>query len=205
MILHKLFLVIILSSVIANALSVDEILTQDRVQPSFDCAKVIDNGKNDDELYICNEIGVRNGYENKRLALTDSMYGSYYRLVTTHIDTQGKIKLKNIAQNMIKSRKQCLMNSESWQALPNDTNPIIPLVEDTDCMQECYLKALRQITEFLYTTPQYKLIFERIFYLNPKEYYETIQSKNIADIIDKMAHDKLIDKTGKLIVSPSPH
>ena len=201
MILHKVFLTIIVLSGIATALSVDEILSRDIVQPSFDCAKVIDNGKNDDELYICNKIGVRNAYENKRLALTDSIYGSYYRLVATHIDSKDKVKLKNIAQNMIKSRKQCLESeNEIWQALPEGANPIIPLFESTDCMQECYLKALRDITKFLYAVPRYEPIFEKIFYPNPKEYYEVIQNKSIVDIIDKMTQDNLIDKTGKLIV-----
>ena len=207
MILHKVFMIFILFGITANALSVDEILTQDIVQPSFDCNKVIDNGKND-ELYICNYIGVRNEFENKRLALTDSVYGSYYRLVATHIDSQDKKKLKNISQNMIKNRKKCLkLMDEIWQNLPDGANPVIPLFQGTDCMQESYLKALQQITELLYATPKYKPVFEKIFYTNPKKYYELIQGDNITDttykitsIIDKMAQDNLIDKTGKLII-----
>ena len=144
-------------------------------------------------------LGVRNEFENKRFALTDSVYGSYYRLVATHIDSQDKKKLKNISQNMIKNRKKCLeLEDKIWQNLPDSANPIIPLFQGTDCMQESYLKALRQITELLYTTPKYKPIFEKIFYTNPKKYYELIQANDIT-IIDKMARDNLIDKTGKLI------
>ncbi len=49
---------------------------------SFDCSKIKDDGKSDDELMICNEIGVRNEFENNKLALTDNIYSSLYQNIS---------------------------------------------------------------------------------------------------------------------------
>lgn len=35
-----------------GALSFDELIYKDEVKPSFDCSKIKDDGKNDDELMI---------------------------------------------------------------------------------------------------------------------------------------------------------
>jgi len=80
------------------------------------------------------------------------------------------------------------------------------------CFYYPYNKALRQITEFLYTTTQYKIVFEKIFYPNPKKYYDLIMTKKtsspdslfdedaevIFDVIDKAAKDNLVEPNGAL-------
>lgn len=207
MISNKLLFITMLILSVANALDIDELLEQDEIQPSFDCSKVIDDDKNTDELYICNKIGVRNSYENKVLALTDNFYSSYYQYIINHINHRDKRKIKQISLNMIKERKECLkLEDEIAHSLPEGANPIIPLLETTGCMQESYLKAFKQITEFIYKNHQYKDFFEKIFYLNPKEYYDLIMTTKISEsatlfeLIKQAAKDNLIDKTGKLII-----
>ena len=50
-----------------GALSFDELIYKDEVKPSFDCSKIKYDGKSDDELMICNKIGVRNKFDNKKI------------------------------------------------------------------------------------------------------------------------------------------
>ncbi len=65
-----------------GALSFDELIYKDEVKPSFDCSKIKYDGKSDDELMICNKIGVRNEFDNKKLALVDNIYSSLYQNIS---------------------------------------------------------------------------------------------------------------------------
>lgn len=90
--MKKIILLLGLSLVSLGALSFDELIYKDEVKPSFDCSKVKDDGKSDDELMICNEIGVRNECENKKLALVDNIYSSLYQNISKkQIKRQKKI------------------------------------------------------------------------------------------------------------------
>ncbi|EHP1552738.1 hypothetical protein MK973_001358, partial [Campylobacter coli] len=53
----KIILLTILSFLSLWGLSFDELIYKNEVRASFDCSKVKNNGKNDDELIICNKIG----------------------------------------------------------------------------------------------------------------------------------------------------
>lgn len=80
--MKKIIFLFGLSLASLEALSFDELIYKDEVKPSFDCSKVKDDGKSDDELMICNEIGVRNEFENKKLALADNIYSSLYQNIS---------------------------------------------------------------------------------------------------------------------------
>ena len=206
-ILVSLFVMASIALTNLNALNFDEMIAQEFIAPSFDCSKVIDNDKHSDELYICNKIGVINAYENKRLALVDSFYSSYYKIIINNVDFKHQSTIKQISLNMIQNRKECLkLEDVISESLPDDANPIIPLLETTACMQKSYIQAFRQITHFIYNTPAHKPIFEKIFYPNPKEYYESIMTKRkdydynaLSDIIKKATNDNLVDKNGALV------
>lgn len=43
-----------------------------------------------DELMICNEIGVRNEFENKKLALVDNIYSSSYQNISKKADKKDE-------------------------------------------------------------------------------------------------------------------
>ncbi|MCW1563782.1 hypothetical protein OLS58_07595, partial [Campylobacter jejuni] len=78
-------------------------------KPSFDCSKVKDDGKSDDELMICNEIGVRNEFENKKLALADNIYSSLYQNISKK-QIKDEKDFKAISKKMLKERKICIKN-----------------------------------------------------------------------------------------------
>lgn len=66
----KIILLTILSFLGLWGLSFDELIyNKNEVKPSFDCSRLKDNGKNDDELILCNKIGAINEFEIKNLLL----------------------------------------------------------------------------------------------------------------------------------------
>lgn len=142
--MKKIILLLGLSLVSLGALSFDELIYKDEVKPSFDCSKVKDDGKSDDGLMICNEIGVRNEFDNKKLALVDNIYSSLYQNILKKADEKTKKDFKAISKKMIKERKICIKNMQNTKA---GENPILPLLNASDCMQEAYAKALLELTQ----------------------------------------------------------
>ncbi|NDJ28132.1 hypothetical protein DMB95_01535 [Campylobacter sp. MIT 12-8780] len=180
-----------------HALSIDEMLEQEILPPSFDCAKVVDN---DDELLLCNQSALMIEYENKLSAAMDNFYSSYYRIVSKHINAQDKNKLRNISKAMIKERQRKVKEELELTDLPEGANPIIPALNAVEMMQDVYLAYFQKITNFIYDEPKYKHIFEQIFTPNAQEYYKLIQtSDTLKTIIDKAAKEGLVDKRGRLL------
>ncbi|RDU60641.1 hypothetical protein CQA53_10720 [Helicobacter didelphidarum] len=196
------------------------------VKPSFDCAKA----KSDDEKIICGD-GI--GMAFNGVPIIDNFYTSYYNLVIKEINPSDKQTTKNISLQMLKQRRQCpsklhFHDSFSKEAFDRENekiakegyNPIdlenlssgYASVLAMNCYESVYLKALREITEFIYTHPKYKHIFEQIFYPNPSKYYHliTIKKQNIpyelrdfdaemvGEIIDEAIKDNLVESNGAL-------
>ena len=223
--LSRILLGIALLSLYCFALDLEQMMIPN-IKPSFDCAKA----KFDDEFSICGD-GFGAGYN--MLPIIDNFYSSFYKIVSKETESKDNIILKNISTTMLKNRRKCpsqihfhdTFNKEAFDK-ENEENlqkgyDVIDLhnlssgmasVLGMNCYEYHYLKALRQITEFLYATPQYKIIFEKIFYPNPKEYYKLIMTKKISspvslfdedadvilDVIDKAAKDNLLESNGAL-------
>ena len=190
--LNRLLLAIMLLHSFANALSLDEILDQDYIGPSFDCdkAQYREYGvgeykyKYEDEHMICGGL-----WSNTFLALQDNLYASYYQIVMKNIDSTDRDRIKKISLNMIKHRRKCIdetikdisqvekeMRKEGYRLNPANFDMGI-----SDCISLDYLEAFKQITEFIYNNPKYKGLFEKIFYPNPKEYYDMLFTKQLDD------------------------
>lgn len=210
--LNRLLLAIMLLHSFANALSLDEILDQDYIEPSFDCDKArygeFGEYKYEDEYAICG--GLMYLRSNSFLALQDNLYASYYQIVMKNIDSTDRDRIKQISLNMIKHRRKCIdetisntqqdekeMRKEGYRFNPANFD-----IGISDCILLDYLEALKQITEFIYNNPKYKGLFEKIFYPNPKEYYDILFTKQLDDRLltftEKAAQDNLINKNGKL-------
>lgn len=214
--LNRLLFAIMLLHSFANALSLDEILDQDYIEPSFDCdkAQYREYGvgeykyKYEDEQAICGGL-----WSNTFLALQDNLYASYYQIVMKNIDSTDRDRIKQISLDMIKYRRKCIDGSikhilqvekamgEEMSEKEYRFNPVIHKYI-SDCILLDYLEAFKQITEFIYNNPKYKGLFEKIFYPNPKEYYDILFAKQLDDRLLKLAKkatkDNLIDKNGKL-------
>lgn len=214
--LNRLLLVIMLLHSFANALSLDEILDQDYIEPSFDCdkAQYREYGvgeykyKYEDEYAICGGL-----WSNTFLALQDNLYASYYQIVMKNIDSTDRDRIKQISLNMIKHRRKCIdetikhilqVEKEMGEEMSEEEYRFNPVIHKyiSDCILLYYLEAFKQITEFIYNNPKYKGLFEQIFYPNPKEYYDILFTKQLDDRLlkftEKVAQDNLIDKNGKL-------
>lgn len=133
-----------LSLVSLGALSFDELIYKDEVKPSFDCFKIKDDGKSDDELMICNEIGVRNEFEKKKLALVDNIYSSLYQNISKKADKKMKKDFKAISKKMLKERKICI---KICKIQKQEKILFLPLLNASDCMQEAYIKALLKLMQ----------------------------------------------------------
>ncbi|BEJ57609.1 hypothetical protein B10583_00780 [Campylobacter jejuni] len=92
--MKKIIFLFGLSLASLEALSFDELIYKDEVKPSFDCSKIKYDSKSDDELMICNKIGVRNEFENKKLALVDNIYSSLYQNISKKADKKTKKDFK---------------------------------------------------------------------------------------------------------------
>ena len=204
----SLFVAVSIMTTNLNALNYDEMKAQEFIAPSFDC----DKAQYIDESAICGDFSHIDS--NANLALQDNFYSSYYRLVMKNIDSKDKPKIKQVSLDMIKNRRKCIddrmdriakahkeMEAEGMRA-----NPIHFEMAQEDCITDEYINAFRQITQFIYNIPAHKPIFEKIFYQNPKEYYESIMTKRkeddynaLSDIIKKATNDNLVDKNGAFV------
>ncbi|MGX2985194.1 hypothetical protein ACWIWK_06980 [Helicobacter sp. 23-1048] len=204
----SLFVMVGIALTNLNALNFDEMMAQEFIAPSFDCSKA----KYDDEGAICGDFSHIDS--NANLALQDNFYSSYYRLVMKNIDSKDKPKIKQVSRDMIKNRRKCIDESMERIAKAHKEmeeegmrgNPIHFEMAQSDCITDGYITAFRQITQFIYNIPAHKPIFEKIFYPNPKEYYESIMTKNknydfnaLSDIIKKATNDNLVDKNGAFV------
>ncbi len=207
-ILVSLFVAVSIMATNLNALNFDEMMAQEFIAPSFDC----DKAQYDDEGAICGDFSYIDS--NANLALQDNFYSSYYRLVMKNIDSKDKPKIKQVSLDMIKNRRKCIDESMERIARAHKEmeeegmrgNPIHFEMAQEDCITDEYINAFRQITQFIYNIPAHKPIFEKIFYQNPKEYYESIMTKRkeydynaLSYIISKAANDNLIDKNGAIV------
>ncbi len=75
---------------------------------------------------------------------------------------------------MIKERKICIKNMQNTKA---GENPILPLLNASDCMQEAYAKALLELTQRAKKDIKTKEVLEQIF-------------KNKVDKYEKFTHSK---------------
>lgn len=103
--MKKIILLFGLNLASLGALSFDELIYKDEVKPSFDCSKIKYDGKSDDELMICNKIGVRNEFDNKKLALVDNIYSSLYQNISKKADKKTKKDFKAISKRCLKKEK----------------------------------------------------------------------------------------------------
>lgn len=207
-ILVSLFVVVSVATINLNALNFNEMMAQEFIAPSFDCDKV----QYDDEGAICGDFSYIPS--NANLALQDNFYSSYYGIVMKNIDAKHKPTIRQISRDMIQNRRECIDESmdriakahKEMEAEGMRANPIHFEMAQSDCVTDEYITAFRKITQFIYDNPAYKPIFKKIFYLNPKEYYESIMTKKkdydynaLSDIIAKAVKDNLVDKNGALI------
>ncbi|HEG2604517.1 TPA: hypothetical protein SCV11_000303 [Campylobacter jejuni] len=152
-----------------------------------------------DELMICNEIGVRNEFENKKLALVDNIYSSLYQNISKKADKKMKKDFKAISKKMLKERKICIKNMQNTKA---GENPILPLLNASDCMQEAYIKALLELMQRAKKDTKIKEVLEQIF-KNKVDKYENLltqslnTNKDLQDFIDSLAKEDLIDSRAK--------
>lgn len=199
--LNKVYILFILVSIL-NALSLEEMVQQDNIKPSFDCDSV---KLSESEMDICDGVGM---IPASYFAIIDNLYSSYYKAVVKHIDLKDKTIIKNISLTMLKERGKVCPNTKFDDNVSSGLNSALV----AQCYYYPYNKAFRQITEFIYNNPKYKNIFEKIFYPNPKEYYQLIMNKRllnpdspfdddaevIFDVINKAAKDNLLEFNGAL-------
>lgn len=231
MALNKSLYIFVVSSILnlflnlSHALSIDDLMIPG-VKPSFDCMKA----KSGNEKAICSD-GI--GMAFNGIPLIDNFYASYYKIIIKEINYSDKQRIKNISLQMLKQRRQCpsklhFHDNFSKEAFDRENEKLIKEGYDPidlrnlssgyasvlmmNCYESVYLKALREITEFIYTHPQYKYIFEQIFYPNPNKYYHLIMTKKynipyelrdfdaemIGEIIDEAIKDGLIESNGAL-------
>lgn len=104
-ILNKFYIVFILVSNL-NALSLEEMLQQDTIKPSFDC----DLPKlSESEMDICGGVGM---IPASYFAIIDNFYSSYYKAVIKHIDLKDKTIIKDISLTMLKERGKVCPNTK---------------------------------------------------------------------------------------------
>lgn len=147
------------------------------VKPSFDCMKA----KSGDEKAICSD-GI--GMAFNGIPLIDNFYASYYKIIIKEINYSDKQRIKNISLQMLKQRRQCpsklhFHDNFSKEAFDRENEKLIKEGYDPidlgnlnsgyasvlmmNCYESVYLKALREITEFIYTHPQYSIFLSKSF------------------------------------------
>ncbi|RDU52698.1 hypothetical protein CQA49_07210 [Helicobacter sp. MIT 00-7814] len=198
--MKKLLMIAAFSFVSLQALSYDEMLEQEYIEPSsVDCRNAEETIE---VVYLCMSKDAQQG-----VAIEDNFYSSYYHIVLARLDTQDKKEFEKIGKQMPEDRRIKLgEENNSWNKLRAEEG-VVNSADYNEAMLETleivYLKYIRKITDFIYDNPKYKYIFDEIFAPNSKEYYELINSDRqfllLDKIIDKAAKDNLIDKTGKLI------
>ena len=201
-ILVSLFMIeaILLQNLVA--LSFEEMVLED-IKPSFDCeAKNLTAS----EIEMCDGIGM---IPSSYFVVIDNFYASYYSIIVKNIESKDKSKLRQISLQMIKERGKVCPNTTFDEGYSSGLNSAL----SAQCYYYAYSKAFSKITQFIYNTPAYKPIFEKIFYPNPKEYYKLIttakpnnskspfdeNAEMILEVIKVAAKDNLIDKNGRIL------
>ncbi|EAI7224906.1 hypothetical protein CK602_06355 [Campylobacter coli] len=199
----KIVLLTILSFLGLWGLSFDELIyNKNEAKPSFDCSRLKDNGKNDDELILCNKIGAINEFENKKLALIDNIFISLYQELLDNANDNMKEDFKLVLKKMFKERKNYI------KAISNDylhisQDPALPFVYKTDYIGKIYAKAFLGLMQKAKKDTQSKEKLRQIFN-NQKDKYENLIQQSIQDpinleiFIDNLAQEDLIDYNAKL-------
>ncbi|EKL3060505.1 hypothetical protein PQ433_000103 [Campylobacter coli] len=197
----KIILLTILSFLSLWGLSFDELIYKNEVRASFDCSKVKNNGKNDDELIICNKIGAINEFENKKLALMDNIFISLYQELLKNANEIIKEDFKLVVKKMFRERKNCakVISNDLLQA---DQDPQLPFVYKTDCIEKTYAKVFLELMQKAKKDTQSKERLKQIFNNQVDRYENLIQmSQDPIDLeifIDNLAQEGLIDDNARL-------
>ncbi|EAH4948671.1 hypothetical protein CUJ61_07760 [Campylobacter coli] len=198
----KIILLTILSFLSLWGLSFDELIYKNEVRASFDCSKVKNNGKNDDELIICNKIGAINEFENKKLALMDNIFISLYQELLKNANENIKEDFKLVVKKMFRERKNCA-KVISNDLLQVDQDPQLPFVYKTDCIEKTYAKVFLELMQKAKKDTQSKERLKQIFN-NQADRYENLIQMSIQDpidleiFIDNLAQEGLIDDNARL-------
>ncbi len=199
----KIILLTILSFLGLWGLSFDELIyNKNEAKPSFDCSRVKDNGKNDDELILCNKIGAINEFENKKLALIDNIFISLYQELLDNANDNMKEDFKLVLKKMFKERKN-YAKAISNDYLHIDQDPALPFVYKTDYIGKIYAKAFLGLMQKAKKDTQSKEKLRQIFN-NQIDKYENLIQQSIQDpinleiFIDNLAQEDLIDHNAKL-------
>ncbi len=198
----KIILLTILSFLSLWGLSFDELIYKNEVKPSFDCFKVKNNGKNDDELIICNKIGAINEFENKKLALMDNIFISLYQELLKNANENVKEDFKLVVKKMFRERKNCT-KATSNDYIQASQDPQLPFVYKTDCIEKTYARAFLELMQKAKKDTQSKERLKQIFN-NQVDRYENLIQISIQDpidleiFIDNLAQEGLIDDKAKL-------
>ncbi|HEF9825081.1 TPA: hypothetical protein SB202_001587 [Campylobacter coli] len=198
----KIILLTILSFLSLWGLSFDEPIYKNEVRASFDCSKVKNNGKNDDELIICNKIGAINEFENKKLALMDNIFISLYQELLKNANEIIKEDFKLVVKKMFRERKNCA-KVISNDLLQVDQDPQLPFVYKTDCIEKTYAKVFLELMQKAKKDTQSKERLKQIFN-NQADRYENLIQMSIQDpidleiFIDNLAQEGLIDDNARL-------
>ncbi len=198
----KIILLTILSFLSLWGLSFDELIYKNEVKPSFDCFKVKNNGKNDDELIICNKIGAINEFENKKLALMDNIFISLYQELLKNANENIKEDFKLVVKKMFRERKNCT-KAASNDYIQASQDPQLPFVYKTDCIEKTYARAFLELMQKAKKDTQSKERLKQIFN-NQVDRYENLIQISIQDpidleiFIDNLAQEGLIDDKAKL-------
>ncbi|HEF6138868.1 TPA: hypothetical protein SBW40_001087 [Campylobacter coli] len=198
----KIILLTILSFLSLWGLSFDELIYKNEVRASFDCSKVKNNGKNDDELIICNKIGAINEFENKKLALMDNIFISLYQELLKNANENIKEDFKLVVKKMFRERKNCakVISNDLLQA---DQDLQSPFVYKTDCIEKTYAKVFLELMQKAKKDTQSKERLKQIFN-NQVNRYENLIQMSIQDpidleiFIDNLAQEGLIDDNARL-------
>lgn len=198
----KIILLTILSFLSLWGLSFDELIYKNEVRASFDCSKVENNGKNDDELIICNKIGAINEFENKKLALMDNIFISLYQELLKNANENIKEDFKLVVKKMFRERKNCakVISNDLLQA---DQDLQSPFVYKTDCIEKTYAKVFLELMQKAKKDTQSKERLKQIFNNQVDRYENLIQMsiQNPIDLeifIDNLAQEGLIDDNARL-------
>lgn len=175
----KIILLTILSFLSLWGLSFDELIYKNEVKPSFDCFKVKNNGKNDDELIICNKIGAINEFENKKLALMDNIFISLYQELLKNANENVKEDFKLVVKKMFRERKNCT-KAASNDYIQASQDPQSPFVYKTDCIEKTYARAFLELMQKAKKDTQSKERLKQIFN-NQVDRYENLIQISIQD------------------------
>ncbi|WP_120955922.1 hypothetical protein [Helicobacter mehlei] len=158
---------------------------------------------------ICDIYGNARDSGDINLAILNRFYSDFYHQVRAGVSPQDRQKVRQISLKAIHQRsKECIKeteaNLENWpQESPEDPPPppgYYPM-EVSNCMEDAYANAFRQISALLFANPQYTPIFKNFFYTDPQKYHKLILNTQdyppMNQFSDQAAQDDLMDKNGK--------